>query len=267
MACLHCGTDTLPASGRCTVCGHPAGPTLAVDVLTPPGRVSSIPHSGISLEDAETIAPQAGQISQGPLRVGDAFDPRYHILRILGSGGMGTVYQAWDNELGIALALKVIRPEALHDRSTAEDVERRFKRELLLARQVTHKNVVRIHDLGELNGIRYITMPFIDGADLSTILKRNGRLPVGRALALSRQIVAGLVAAHEVGVVHRDLKPANIMVDSDDRARIMDFGIARSTSGTSAAATFTRGIVGTLDYMAPEQARSEHADHRADIYA
>ena len=267
MACLHCGTDSPPASGRCTVCGHPAAPNVAVDLLTPPGRVGSIPHSGVSLEDAETIMPQAGQIIQGPLRVGDAFGPRYHILRILGSGGMGTVYQAWDNELGIALALKVIRPEVLHDRTVADDVERRFKRELLLARQVTHKNVVRIHDLGDINGIRYITMPFIDGADLSTIIKRNGRLPVGRALALSRQIVAGLVAAHEVGVVHRDLKPANIMVDSEDRARIMDFGIARSTSGTSAAATFTHGIVGTLDYMAPEQARSEHADHRADIYA
>jgi serine/threonine protein kinase len=138
--------------------------------------------------------PQAGPITQGPLRVGDAFGPRYHILRILGSGGMGTVYQAWDNELGIALALKVIRPEVLHDRTVADDVERRFKRELLLARQVTHKNVVRIHDLGDINGIRYITMPCIDGADLSTILKRAGRLPVGRALALSRQIVAGLVA-------------------------------------------------------------------------
>jgi tetratricopeptide (TPR) repeat protein/TolB-like protein len=225
-----------------------------------------MPHFNVSLEDAETIVPPARQINQGALRVGDAFGPRYHILRLLGTGGMGTVYHAWDNELGIALALKVIRPEALHDQTAADDVERRFKRELLLARQVTHKNVVRIHDLGEMNGIRYITMPFIDGADLSTVLKKNGRLPLGRALALSRQIVAGLVAAHEVGVVHRDLKPANIMVGGDDHALIMDFGIARSTSGTSGVA-LTQGVVGTLEYMAPEQARSEPADHRADIYA
>src|SRR5882757_2581060 len=265
MPCSHCGTDSPPASGRCTVCGHPAAAAVAVDLLTPPYVGSGLPLTKM-LEDAETIVPKARPVNNGPLRVADAFGPRYHILRMLGSGGMGTVYHAWDNVLAIAIALKVIRPEALHDQSAAGDVERRFKRELLLARQVTHKNVVRIHDLGELDGIMYITMPFIDGADLSTILKQHGKLPVARALTLSRQIVAGLVAAHEVGVVHRDLKPANIMVDGDDHALIMDFGIARSTSGTSGA-TVTRGVFGTLEYMAPEQARGEDADHRADIYA
>jgi serine/threonine-protein kinase len=103
---------------------------------------------------------------------------------MLGIGGMGAVYQAWDAELGVSVAIKVIRPEVMADASAAAEVERRFKRELLLARQVTHKNVVRIHDLGEIDGIKYITMPYVDGADLSTILRREGRLPVPKVLRI-----------------------------------------------------------------------------------
>jgi eukaryotic-like serine/threonine-protein kinase len=179
---------------------------------------------------------------------------------------MGAVYQAWDRELSVAVALKVIRPEAVRDPTVAADLERRFKRELLLARQVTHKSVVRIHDLGELNGVKYITMPYVEGADLATILRQEGKLPLDRSLKIARQIVAGLAAAHEVGVIHRDLKPANIMVSPNDHALIMDFGIARSVS-TAPGLTRTGGIVGTLDYMAPEQASAKPLDHRADIYA
>ena len=111
----------------------------------------------------------------------------------------------------------------------AHDIERRFKQELLLARQVTHKNVVRIHDLGEINGIKYITMPYIEGADLATVLRDTPKLPVPRVMSIVRQVAAGLQAAHEAGVVHRDLKPANVMIDNE-HAIIMDFGIARSTS-------------------------------------
>ena len=116
------------------------------------------------------------------------------------------------------------------DPAAAPDLERRFKRELLLARQVTHKNVVRIHDLGEVDGIKYLTMPYIQGCDLGTVLARERRLLLSRALAIAKQVVSGLVAAHEAGVVHRDLKPANIMIDDDENAVIMDFGIARSVS-------------------------------------
>ena len=141
---------------------------------------------------------------------------------------MGAVYQAWDSELEVAVALKVIRPEVTRDPVAAQDLERRFKQELLLARQVTHKNVVRIHDLGEINGIKYITMSFVEGSDLSTVL-RDEKLTVPRVLAIAREIAAGLQAAHEAGVVHRDLKPANVMIEHD-HAIIMDFGIARSTS-------------------------------------
>jgi eukaryotic-like serine/threonine-protein kinase len=225
----------------------------------------------------------------GPLTVSEQFGSRYTILRQLGMGGMGAVYQAWDSELNVAVALKVIRPEAAHDAGAAQDIERRFKQELLLARQVTHKNVVRIHDLGEINGIKYITMPYIEGADLATVLRDTPKLPVAKVMAIVRQVAAGLQAAHEAGVVHRDLKPANVMIDNE-HAIIMDFGIARSTSRvgsmpspptgsatgsapaldeslTRAAATVVGAVIGTIEYMAPEQARGEHVDQRVDIYA
>ena len=204
----------------------------------------------------------------GPLQISEHFGTRYRIIRLLGSGGMGSVYQAWDQELDVPVAIKVIRPEAMADPAAAEDVERRFKRELLLARQVTHRNVVRIHDIGEIDGIKYITMPYVQGSDLATILAREGRLPLGRALSIARQVVAGLVAAHEAGVVHRDLKPANIMIDAEDRALIMDFGIARSTSGATGFGLSVAGVVvGTVAYMAPEQAKGDAVDQRADVYA
>jgi serine/threonine protein kinase/tetratricopeptide (TPR) repeat protein len=251
-------------------------------------------------DSAETVfvgtsSPATGARPTGPLEVGQRFGSRYHILRQLGVGGMGAVYQAWDAELGVAVALKVIRPEVTQDPAAAQDIERRFKQELLLARQVTHKNVVRIHDLGEIDGIKYITMPYIEGQDLATVL-RDERLSVEKVMTLARQIAAGLQAAHEAGVVHRDLKPANVMIDGE-HAIIMDFGIARSTSrvgstpqtpssATATAATaaikvdasvdseMTRiaetvvgEVIGTIEYMAPEQARGEHVDQRADVYA
>jgi eukaryotic-like serine/threonine-protein kinase len=200
------------------------------------------------------------------LRPGQAFGNRYHVIRLLGAGGMGAVYQVWDDELGVSLALKVIRPEAVQDPEAARDLERRFKRELLLARQVTHKHVVRIHDLGEIDGIKYITMPYVHGSDLATVLRKEGRLPVDQALRIARQVTSGLVAAHEAGVVHRDLKPANIMIDEEGSALIMDFGIARSIAG-EVGGTVAGAVVGTLEYMAPEQAQGRHVDQRADIYA
>ena len=219
--------------------------------------------------------------------VGQAFGTRYHIIKVLGVGGMGAVYQAWDAELGVSVAVKVIRPEITADPIAARDIELRFKRELLLARQVTHKNVVRIHDLGEIDGIKYITMAYVDGADLATLLKQETKLPVPRALHIARGIVSGLVTAHDAGVVHRDLKPANIMVGTDDEPTIMDFGIARSSSrggqgpaqkanltpdqlkqaAAMAGATMAGAIIGTVEYMAPEQAKGQEVDQRADIYA
>jgi serine/threonine protein kinase/Flp pilus assembly protein TadD len=215
--------------------------------------------------------------------VGHELGPRYHIIKLLGAGGMGAVYQAWDAELGVAVALKVVLPEVAADPETARMLERRFKQELLLARKVTHRNIVRVHDIGDVDGVKYITMSFVEGEDLATILKREGKLPVQRVLKMARSVVGGLQAAHAVGVIHRDLKPANIMIDADGEGLIMDFGVARSTTeiartsskvrlpagavSATSAQTMAGSIVGTIEYMAPEQARAEPVDHRADIYA
>ena len=256
MRCSLCGTDTPPPATVCQTCRTPF-----------PGSLSA--------HDSETVGYDTGSTGGGHgrpagslLTAGAEFGPRYRILRELGAGGMGVVYQAWDSELGVAVALKVIRPDVMaSDPSLAQEVERRFKRELLLARQVTHKNVVRIHDIGQVDGIKYISMPYIEGKDLASVLRERRRLPVPDALKIGRQIAEGLVAAHEAGVVHRDLKPENVMIDQDGQALIMDFGISRSVSGATATATAAGAIVGTLEYMAPEQARGQPVDHRADLYA
>jgi tetratricopeptide (TPR) repeat protein/tRNA A-37 threonylcarbamoyl transferase component Bud32 len=248
-------------------------------ITVPPGPPGSTVGSGATVStiappaalepDTTGLPPSAGGIRHRPsarsvLTVGKAFGTRYHIVRLLGTGGMGAVYQAWDSELNVIVALKVIRVEEFTDREIAAIREKQFKTELLLARQVTHKNVVRIHDLGEIDGIKYITMPYVEGEDLATLITKCGQLPLSRSLKLSREIAAGLEAAHEAAVVHRDLKPANVMVSSEDVALILDFGIARSSSNAEQGIA---GIVGTLEYMAPEQATGKDVDQRADIYA
>ena len=258
MVCPHCGTDTPSPATVCRSCRTPFPQTSAGG-----GESETITYGpGHAPGRAGTRA-----FALSVLEPGAPFGTRYRILRELGAGGMGIVYQAWDAELGVAVALKVIRPDVTDDPSAAQEVEKRFKRELLLARQVTHKNVVRIHDLGEVDGIKYITMPYIEGKDLADVLQERGRLPVPEALRLTRQIAAGLVAAHEAGVVHRDLKPENIMIDGDGQPLIMDFGISRSVMSGTATATAAGAIVGTLEYMAPEQARGVNVDQRADLYA
>jgi serine/threonine protein kinase/tetratricopeptide (TPR) repeat protein len=211
----------------------------------------------------------------GPFQTGQQVGPRYTILKLLGTGGMGAVYQAFDHELGVAVAIKVIRPSAQSDATAAKELEQRFKRELLLARQVTHKYVVRIHDLGEIDGIKYLTMPYVEGDTLAMIVRRAGTLPLPRAIQIATQIAQGLCAAHEKGVIHRDLKPENIMIEqaSDSPlpggggdALIMDFGIARSVEA-GATQTAAGAVIGTLEYMAPEQAQGGQVDQRADQYA
>ncbi len=187
------------------------------------------------------------------------FGPRYQITELLAVGGTGDVYKAWDNERSEHVALKVIRPNLAEPWS---EPERRFKRKLLLAGQVIHENVIRIHDLGEVSGTKYISMSLVEGADLATVLRKRRTLPVGEAIHFARQIAAGLSAAHEVGIVHRDLKPANILI-SGGTAIITGFGVAAMLAGGLS----DTGIVGTLRYMAPEQATGLPSDHRADIYA
>jgi eukaryotic-like serine/threonine-protein kinase len=296
MACPRCGSGAAPLHGQCAQCGASVGsdttPT-AIGLATPlplPNTDTGITQVSNSItqppkpdddvtrlggtppEPPPTVAvpratPTSVQHSLG-VTVGQSFGSRYHIIRVLGIGGMGAVYQAWDQALEVAVALKVIRPESAPDAQTAEALQRRFKHELLLARQVTHKNVVRIHDLGEVDGITYITMPYVQGSDLATVVAREGRLTVERAVAIAKELASGLIAAHAAGVVHRDLKPANIMIDGEGGVLIMDFGIARSTSGATAFGMTASGvIVGTVEYMAPEQAKGERVDARADIYS
>ena len=186
---------------------------------------------------------------------------RYRVVKLLGRGGMGAVYLCRDEELQRDVALKVIRPEIAAD----SDVLDRFKREIQLSSRVTHKNVLRVYDLGEADGVRFLTMQYVEGEDLSSLLKRVGPLPVPRLTHLFRQICEGLAAAHDEGVVHRDLKPQNIMVDAADRVWLTDFGLAKNLGGT--AMTELGAVMGTPAYMSPEQVRGETVDRRADIYS
>ena len=222
--------------------------------------------------------------SAGPLSPGQPFGPRYHIVRLLGIGGMGAVYQAWDAELGVVVAVKVIRPEVAADPGAAAMLERRFKQELLLARQVTHKNVVRIYDLGEIDGIKFITMPFIEGEELASIIRRQDEAahrarhedrarhrdgPRGcacRGRGASRpeagQHHGGQGRrSHDHGLRHRPVhRAARLPLQLRSR------GPFRPTAW-AAGQTMAGAIVGTVQYMAPEQARAEAVDQRADIYA
>lgn len=186
---------------------------------------------------------------------------RYRLVALLGRGGMGEVYRADDLTLDQPVALKFLRLAATNAEQDAERLAR-FHAELRLARQVSHKNVCRLYDLGEADGRRFLTMEYVDGEDLGALLRRIGRFPQERAIAIARQLCAGVAAAHERGVIHRDLKPANVMIDADGDVRITDFGIAAAAADKGAAE-----VMGTPQYMAPEQLAGGSASIRSDIYA
>jgi len=186
--------------------------------------------------------------------------PRYEVLSQIGTGGTGIVYKVRDLETSEIVALKVLKPEIASD----PDVQENFKRELCLARKITHKNVCRIHEFNRLNGTAYTSMEFVEGESLLSRLYRVGSLPLSEALDIARQICAGLREAHAQGIVHRDLKPANIMVDRSGTVKIMDFGIARMVQRDG---PMTGTIVGTPAYMAPEQAELKPVSSCTDIYA
>ena len=264
IACPHCRADTTVASGRCVVCaGQLSGASDVITVASPPHGFAPSP----SLDATILGAQHARESSQtGGLNQGQVFASRYRIERQLGAGGMGTVYRAHDVELNVPIALKIIRAEILSNPATGRDFAQRFKQELLLARQVTHPNVLRIHDLGESGGIRYITMPLVEGSDLHSLLAA-GPLPFDRVASLARQIAAGLEAAHEAGIAHRDLKPQNILVDAGGRAYISDFGLAKSYEASAVGLTRPGDFIGTPKYIAPEIVEGRPADHRSDLYA
>ncbi len=186
---------------------------------------------------------------------------RYEILKLLGMGGMGAVYKARDTEVDRIVGLKVIRPDLAGNPA----ILARFKQELVLARQVTHKNIIRIYDLNEADGVKFITMEFVEGEDLRTILTRERKLAPPEAADIMLQSCAGLQAIHSEGVIHRDLKPSNIMRDGAGRVVIMDFGLAKTVQ--SDGMTQTGMMIGTMEYMSPEQAMGGDLDARSDIFA
>jgi serine/threonine protein kinase/Flp pilus assembly protein TadD len=216
------------------------------------------------LPPPQKISASATKTLQTPVKeltTGSTFAGRYQVIEELGKGGMGKVYKVYDTKIKEKVALKLIKPEIASDRETIE----RFSSELRLARKIGHRNVCRMFDLGEAEGGHFITMEYVHGEDLKSMIQMTGSLNVGAVLSIGKQVSDGLAEAHSLGVVHRDLKPQNIMIDKGGNAKIMDFGIARSLreKGITGASV----MIGTPEYMSPEQAEAREVDARSDIYS
>jgi serine/threonine protein kinase/tetratricopeptide (TPR) repeat protein len=269
--CPNCHASNTSSASQCSACltpfpisdvtflsGENAGGSTSV--VEEPDRANMTDLSGGQGWSKPLSQPSPVAFRGGRIPMGTRLGSRYEIVQMLGEGGMGSVYKARDLELDRFVALKVIRPEfALH-----EEVLRRFKQELILARKITHKNVIRIFDLGEVDGVKFITMEYIEGQDLGSLAKE--KLNAEKSADIIYQVCTALDAAHSEGVVHRDLKPQNIMVDKSGRVIVMDFGIAR-TMEHGAGMTNTGALIGTPDYMSPEQVMGEHVDARSDLFA
>ena len=224
-----------------------------------------------SAETANTVRVQISsatteqRIAGAGLTPGSKFAVRYEIKEILGEGGMGTVFKAVDTELGEVIAIKTLKQDFLSQDSTALE---RFKSEIRLARRISHRNVVRTHDLGENSGVYFITMEYVEGKSLKDLIKSRGRLPLAITLSVGKQLARALEVAHEQGVIHRDIKPQNMVVEPDGVLKVMDFGIARlATRKPQSGVTQAGTVIGTPEYMAPEQLAGDDVDHRVDIYA
>jgi tetratricopeptide (TPR) repeat protein/predicted Ser/Thr protein kinase len=218
------------------------------------------PSSDAATSAGVPVAPQSSGAAS-VLQIGFILGGRYEILESLGEGGMGAVYKARDRELDRLVALKVIRP----DLASNPAIIQRFKQELILARQITQRNVVRIFDLGEAAGIKFITMEYVEGQDLHSLLQEHKKFAPKEAVEIILQTCRALEAAHGEGIIHRDLKPQNIMRHKQGRIVVMDFGLARSLE--AAGMTQTGALVGTMDYMSPEQALGKDLDQRSDLFA
>ena len=209
----------------------------------------------------EVSATKTLEIPAKGLTPGTTFASRYEVIEELGKGGMGRVYKALDKEINEEVAIKLLKAEIASDESTVE----RFRNELKFARKIAHKNVCKMYHLSKEEDTPYITMEYVPGEDLKSLIKRKRKLEEEEAISIAKQVCEGLVEAHRLGVVHRDLKPQNIMIDPEGDAKIMDFGIARSLQAPGV--TQTGMIIGTPDYISPEQAEGEEADQRSDIYS
>ena len=239
MKCPKCLTDNPTDSKFCKECATPL----------PVSREIAAPQT-------ETLKTPIKELATGSI-----FSNRYQIIEELGKGGMGKVYKVFDTEIKEKVALKLLKPEVAADSETIE----RFRNELKFARKIRQANVCQMFDLARDEGSYYITMEYVQGEDLKRLIRKMGRLSAGQAVSIGKQVCAGLAEAHRLGVVHRDLKPQNIMVDEDGNARIMDFGIARSVKAK--AITGVGVMIGTPEYMSPEQVEGKEADQRSDIYS
>ena len=237
--CPKCQTDNPSDSKYCKECATP------------------LPSSKeISVSQTETLRTPIKELTTG-----STFAGRYQVIEELGKGGMGKVYKVFDTRIKEKVALKLIKPEVASDRETIE----RFSNELRLARKIRHKNVCGMFDLGEAEGSYFITMEYVQGEDLKSMIRMAAGLSVGAVLSIGKQVCEGLAEAHSLGVVHRDLKPQNIMIDKGGNAKIMDFGIARSVR--EKGITGPSVLIGTPEYMSPEQAEAREIDQRSDIYS
>src|SRR5271166_4586933 len=246
--CRKCSSD-LPENSRfCLACGTP--------VFSDSSATQTVATSG-SQSSKLRVSSSSSSASDGRFLPGTLLAARYRIIAKLGQGGMGEVYRADDMVLGQAVALKFLPVEATDNPIALE----RFRNEVKIARQVSHPNVCRVYDLGEAEGSSYLSMEYVDGEDLASLLRRIGMLPRDKALEIARQLCAGLAAAHDKGVVHRDLKPGNIMLDGNGQLRITDFGLA----GVAGEVKDIRS--GTPGYLAPEQRSGQEVTARSDIYS
>jgi serine/threonine protein kinase/Tfp pilus assembly protein PilF len=238
--CPDCDTDNTQGSQFCKNCAAPLA----------------------SVEDAEITRTKTLDATLEELTTGSTFANRYQIIEELGKGGMGKVYRALDRKLNEEVALKLVKPEIASDEKTVQ----RFRNELRLARKISHRNIGRMYELMEYMGIHYITMEYIPGQDLRSLIRQTGKLTTETAISIAKEVCEGLAEAHRQGVVHRDLKPSNILIDKQGDAKILDFGIARSLK--SKGITGTRHMIGTPEYMSPEQVDADDdIDQRSDIYS
>src|SRR6202047_3203928 len=260
MRCPTCGSEVAGTARFCPSCGIPVdfGATVSLEPGATPPKWSPSPSSRSSSSSEYEARYVPGTTLAG----------RYRIVSPLGKGGMGEVYRAEDLRLGQTVALKFL-PRSL---AQTEEALERFKREVRLGRQVSHPNVCRVFDIGEISETgdvgknfthTFLTMEFVDGEDLASLLRRIGRLPLDKAVEIARQLCAGLAAGHEHGIIHRDLKPANIMLDGRGRVRITDFGLA----GLAAEIKGDAARAGTPAYMSPEQFAGQELTPKSDLYS
>jgi serine/threonine protein kinase len=277
MRCPSCATEIPDASRYCSACGSSVDSandaTLIDDQLSSEGETLAPPtprrppsppspssrRSPRISASSPTLLSSSDAIGGGRFTPGQMIADRYRVVALAGRGGMGEVYRAEDLKLSQIVAIKFLPPTLSQDAGALA----RFHSEVRIARQVSHPNVCRVFDIGDANGVPFLTMEYVDGEDLASLVRRIGRLSSDKAIEIARQVCAGLAAAHERGVIHRDLKPANLMLDSAGKIRITDFGLA------AIAATLDGADIkaGTPAYMAPEQLEGKEVTAKSDLYS